>query len=149
MVHGDAQAAGRERCHLHGDNSAVSAEHYFTAEPSAAPARRTVEFSLVNREFRLQAAGGVFSSTRLDPGTSVLLHKASLPRADAAGPLLDLGCGSGPIAVVLATVAPSATVYAVDVNRRALELVAENAATVDAAERVIAALPDGVPDEIA
>src|SRR4051794_35591353 len=104
MVQAGVQAPGRERCHLHGDNSTVSTEHYFTAEPVAAAGRRLVEFSLLNREFRLEAAGGVFSSTRLDLGTSVLLHKAPLPRADATGPLLDLGCGYGPIAVVLATV---------------------------------------------
>jgi 16S rRNA (guanine1207-N2)-methyltransferase len=126
----------------------VSTEHYFTAEPAAAPARRQVEFSLLNREFRLDAAGGVFSSTRLDPGTSVLLHKAVLPRTDPTGPLLDLGCGYGPIAVVLATAAPSATVYAVDVNRRALDLVRDNAAAAGAAGRVIPALPDEVPDEV-
>ena len=41
--------------------------------------------------------------------------------------MLDLGCGYGPIACVLATVAPRATVYAVDVNTRALELTRANA----------------------
>ena len=123
----------------------MSTEHYFTAEPSAAADRRRVEFSLLNREFRLSAAGGVFSSTRLDPGTSVLLHKAPLPRPDSTGPLLDLGCGYGPIAVVLATAASNATVHAVDVNRRALDLVRENAAAAGVAGRVIPALPHEVP----
>ena len=148
MFQAGAQAAGREPCHLHGDNSAVSTEHYFTAEPAAAADRRRVEFSLLDRDFRLEAAGGVFSSTRLDPGTSVLLHKAPLPRAGKADPLLDLGCGYGPIAVVLATAAPSATVYAVDVNRRALDLARGNAAAEGVAGRVITALPHEVPAEM-
>jgi 16S rRNA G1207 methylase RsmC len=117
----------------------VSTEHYFTSEPAAPASFRTVEFSLLDHDFSLVAAGGVFSSGRLDPGTSVLLHKAPLPAPDAAGPFLDLGCGYGPIAVVLATAAPSATVYAVDVNQRALDLVRRNAPS------VIAALPDDVP----
>jgi 16S rRNA (guanine1207-N2)-methyltransferase len=120
----------------------VSTEHYFTPEPAAPASVRTVEFSLLGREFSLVAAGGVFSSSRLDPGTSVLLHKAPLPAPDAHGPFLDLGCGYGPIAVVLATAAPSATVYAVDVNQRALDLVRRNAPS------VIAALPDDVPDGV-
>jgi 16S rRNA (guanine1207-N2)-methyltransferase len=117
----------------------VSTEHYFTPEPAAPAAERTVEFSLLDREFSLVAAGGVFSSSRLDQGTSVLLHKAPLPAADARGPFLDLGCGYGPIAVVLTTAAPLAKIYAVDVNERALDLVRRNAPT------VIAALPDDVP----
>jgi 16S rRNA G1207 methylase RsmC len=72
----------------------------------------------------------------------VLLHKAPLPAADAPGPLLDLGCGYGPIAVVLAAAAPAATVYAVDVNLRALELTRVNTV----GTRVVAATPDEVPD---
>jgi 16S rRNA (guanine1207-N2)-methyltransferase len=123
----------------------VSAEHYFTAEPTAPSNLRQVEFSLLDRDFTLVAAGGVFSSSRLDPGTSVLLRKAPLPTADARGPFLDLGCGYGPIAVVLATAAPAATVYAVDVNQRALDLVRRNAAD---HKSVIAALPDDVPDDV-
>jgi 16S rRNA G1207 methylase RsmC len=125
----------------------VSTEHYFTAEPSspAGPADgRQVEFSLLEHDFRLVAAGGVFSSGRLDPGTAVLLHKAPLPAATETGALLDLGCGYGPIAVVLATAAPHATVYAVDVNRRALDLVRVNAAQ----KQIIPATPDEVPGDV-
>jgi 16S rRNA G1207 methylase RsmC len=120
----------------------VSTEHYFTAEPSAPSNLCQVEFSLLDRDFTLVAAGGVFSSSRLDPGTAVLLRKAPLPTAEAPGPFLDLGCGYGPIAVVLATAAPAATVYAVDVNQRALDLVRRNAPS------VIAALPDDVADDV-
>jgi 16S rRNA (guanine1207-N2)-methyltransferase len=138
----------RECCHLHGDNSGVSAEHYFTAEPGARDDRHEVRFSLLGRDFRLVASRGVFSSGRLDPGTSVLLHKAPLPRPDSRGPMLDLGCGYGPITVVLAGAAPSATVYSVDVNRRALELVRQNAAAAGAGERVVAAEPDDVPEDV-
>jgi 16S rRNA (guanine1207-N2)-methyltransferase len=126
----------------------MSAEHYFAAEPTAAPDHRHVEFSLLNRVFTLASAGGVFSGSHLDPGTAVLLRKAPLPAADCTGPLLDLGCGYGPIAVVLATVAPRATVYAVDVNRRALDLMRENASRVDAVERIIPAKPDDIPDSL-
>ena len=50
------------------------------------------------------------------------------PPPPPAGDLLDLGCGYGPIACVLAKRSPGATVWAVDVNERALELCARNAA---------------------
>ncbi len=122
-------------------------EHYFSADPSAPTRPTTVTFDVAGREFRLTAGGGVFSATRLDPGTAVLLRKAELPGPATRGALLDLGCGYGPIACVLATLAPSATVYAIDVNTRALELTRANAealgVTVDARE------PDALPAELA
>lgn len=69
----------------------------------------------------------MFSSNRLDPGTAVLLQRA--PRPPATGTLLDLGCGYGPIACVLAQRAPEAEVWAVDSNARARELARDNADT--------------------
>ena len=124
------------------------ADHYFTAEPQA-PARATeVVFDVAGRSYRLRAAGGVFSAGRLDPGTSVLLRKAVLPGPDTTGRLLDLGCGYGAIACVLATGAPRSTVYAVDVNQRALELARANAVTIGAGDRVVAAAPDDVPADL-
>jgi 16S rRNA (guanine1207-N2)-methyltransferase len=123
----------------------VSTEHYFTAEPSAGAESHTVRFTAAGRDFALRAAGGVFSAGRLDPGTAVLLRKAPLP---AGGVLLDLGCGYGPIAAVLAAAAPRASVYAVDVNRRALDLVRANAAALKVADRLLATTPDEVPDGV-
>jgi 16S rRNA G1207 methylase RsmC len=126
----------------------VGGDHYFSTNP-AAPARSVeVEFEVAGHTFALTSAAGVFSATRLDPGTAVLLRKADLPAATTTGALLDLGCGYGPIACVLATVAPSATVWAVDVNERALGLVRANAERIGAAERIRAAAPGDVPPDL-
>ena len=73
----------------------------------------------------LATDAGVFSPGRLDPGTRLLLEESPAP--PAYGDLLDLGCGYGPVACVLAKRSPGATVWAVDVNERALELCARNA----------------------
>ena len=73
----------------------------------------------------LATDAGVFSPGRLDPGTRLLLEESPAP--PACGDLLDLGCGYGPVACVLAKRSPGATVWAVDVNERALELCARNA----------------------
>lgn len=126
----------------------VTGDHYFTAEPTTAAQPREVEFSAAGRDFTLASAGGVFSANRLDPGTAVLLRKAELPGVDVTGPLLDIGCGFGPITCVLATIAPAATVWAVDVNGRARELATANAARVGAAERVRVGAPDDVPADL-
>ena len=45
-----------------------------------------------------------------------------VPAPPATGALLDLGCDWGPIALTLALRSPEATVYAVDVNERSLDL---------------------------
>ena len=73
----------------------------------------------------LATDAGMFSPGRLDPGTRLLLEESPAP--PAAGDVLDLGCGYGPVACVLAKRSPGATVWAVDVNARALELCARNA----------------------
>ena len=91
---------------------------------------------------------GVFSPSRLDPGTRLLLEEAPAP--PARGDVLDLGCGYGPVACVLAARSPGAAVWAVDVNERALELCARNARTVGLAN--VRCLPPGdssLPDRFA
>lgn len=120
--------------------------HYFSPEPEPSAHRHTVSFQAAGRSYRLAAAGGVFSAGRLDPGTAVLIRKADLPVPDTTGALLDLGCGYGPLACVLATVVPQAQVWAVDVNSRARELAADNAAALGVADRVRVVAPDQVPD---
>jgi 16S rRNA (guanine1207-N2)-methyltransferase len=122
----------------------LAGEHYFSADPAVAHERREIVFEALDQRFRLASASGVFSWSRLDPGTAVLLREAPPPGAGTEGALLDLGCGYGAISVVLATAAPRATVYAIDVNQRALELVRENAG----GRRIIAALPDEVPESV-
>jgi 16S rRNA (guanine1207-N2)-methyltransferase len=124
----------------------VSAEHYFSAKPGAPDRQRRIEFELAGRRYGLTTSAGVFSADRLDLGTSVLLNKAPLPPPGTRGALLDLGCGYGPIATVLSTSAPDATVYAVDVNSRALDLVRRNAE--EHGLNIVAAAPDEVPPEM-
>ena len=125
----------------------VSAEHYFTAEPSTPAQRGEIEFSVAGRDYRLAVASGVFSAGRLDPGTAVLLRKGDRPTAATTGVFLDLGCGYGPIAAVLAAESPQATVWAIDVNSRARELTAENAETLGLANVEVAG-PEEVPGDV-
>ncbi|TDC70009.1 methyltransferase domain-containing protein [Micromonospora sp. KC606] len=126
----------------------MTGDHYFSTEPTVSAHPREVRFSVAGRDYTLASAGGVFSADRLDPGTAVLLRKAELPAIGTGGDLLDVGCGFGPISCVLATRAPAATVWAVDVNERARALAAENARRVDAADRIRAAAPDEVPADL-
>jgi 16S rRNA (guanine1207-N2)-methyltransferase len=101
------------------------AQHYFTGDPAAAHRPGVVQVVLGDRHFECATDSGVFSASRLDPGTRVLLD--TVPPPPPEGQLLDLGTGYGPIALAMAARAPGATVWAVDVNNRALELCAANA----------------------
>ena len=55
----------------------MTADHYFSAEPSTPDQRSEIKFSVGPRDYRLTVAGGVFSAGRLDPGTAVLLRKGA------------------------------------------------------------------------
>jgi 16S rRNA (guanine1207-N2)-methyltransferase len=113
--------------------------HYFDPQPRAAHRPGLVRVVLPDLYLELETDSGMFSPGRLDPGTRFLLESELIP-----GPgdnLLDLGCGYGPIACAMAVRAPDATVWAVDVNERALALCAANAARAGLAN-VRAVLPD-------
>ena len=118
--------------------------HYFDPAPAVASRPRTVYLHVRGLDLELQADRGVFGSKGIDLGTLSLLREA--PPPPAAGDVLDLGSGYGPIAIALARQAPEARIWAVDVNERALELTRANAFTAGTAN-VIASPPDEVPPE--
>jgi 16S rRNA (guanine1207-N2)-methyltransferase len=121
---------------------------YFAEQPAAAHRPGTVHVVMPDLHLALTTDSGVFSPGRLDPGTRLLLEEAPAP--PASGDILDLGCGYGPIACALAARAPGATVWAVDVNERALALCAANAASAGLSN-VRCVTPDApeVPRELA
>ncbi len=121
------------------------AAHYFDDDPDAVSERRTVELTLPDTSMQLITDRGVFAHGQIDQGSKLLLLRAGAPAA--TGDLLDLGCGTGAIALTMARRAPAATVWAVDVNRRARELCAENAAA-NGIDNVRVATPDEVPDDV-
>ena len=119
--------------------------HYFDAAPDAPSHPSQVELRLPDAVLSLATDRGVFSGTRVDPGTVALLRTEVTPAA--TGHLLDLGCGYGPIACTLARRAPAATVWALDVNQRALALTRTNARSLGLAN-LVAVDPDGIPDDV-
>ena len=108
----------------------MSKDQYFAEQPATQSEPLTFKVALPDGTMNLTTDRGVFSHGALDTGTRVLILKAPPldPARTAPGAnLLDLGCGVGPLAITLARRAPQATVWAIDVNNRALHLTRENA----------------------
>lgn len=118
---------------------------YWQRSPSSSSKPRLVPVKLPSGLVHLEADSGVFAYRGADPGTEALL-KAS-PAPPDSGELLDLGCGYGPIAIDLAIRSPNASVWAVDVNERALALVGRNAQLLGL-HNVHASAPEQVPPDV-
>lgn len=101
-------------------------EHYFSAQPAGEFRTTEIAVRLAHGDYTVETAGSIFSPDHIDAGTEQLLY--SVPTPPETGNFLDLGCGWGPLALTLAIEAPEASIYAVDVNERALELTTRNAA---------------------
>lgn len=146
-------------------------QHYFTRDPDGPDHRTVVTATAWGRTFELTTATGVFARGGLDKGTAVLLARtapptpttepraastterspapvAGTPGSDGPLRLLDLGCGYGPIAIALALACPTAEVWAVDINLRALELTRLNAEANGVADRVHAVEAANVPTDL-
>lgn len=104
----------------------MSDEHYFSQTPNTEFRPKEISVELDGRKVSVTTAGSVFSPDHVDTGTKVLLeHLDHLP---PSGDLLDIGCGWGAIALAMALHSPHATIWAIDVNDRSLELTRMNAA---------------------
>ena len=119
--------------------------HYFDGRPEVASDVAIVDVALPDVAFTMATDRGVFSHGHLDTGTSLLLRAA--PPPSPTGDLLDLGCGTGAIALTLALRSPQAQVWAVDVNARALELTAANAGR-NGVTTIRTVAPDDVPADV-
>jgi 16S rRNA G1207 methylase RsmC len=119
-------------------------EHYFTADPSAPFTREPLAATVWGHDLELVSGSGVFSRGHLDTGTAVLFRETEPPESGRT--FLDLGCGYGVVAAALATARPDASVWAVDVNERALLLTRENAAALGLSIRAVT--PEEVPDDL-
>jgi hypothetical protein len=123
----------------------MSSEHYFSEVPQTAFKPKQINVTLVGHDLVVETAGGIFSPDHIDQGTAVLLEQ--LHQAPAGGEILDIGCGWGPIALALALQSPRATIWAIDVNERSLELTRRNVERLGL-RNVKVCRPDEVPADV-
>ncbi|MEW9502707.1 class I SAM-dependent methyltransferase [Jeotgalibacillus marinus] len=100
-------------------------DHYYSKTPGANSNPQWWNFLLRGYEMRFKTDHGVFSKREVDFGSRILIEAFTEPEIE--GPLLDVGCGYGPIGLSLAKSFANRQVHLVDVNNRALDLARENA----------------------
>jgi 16S rRNA (guanine1207-N2)-methyltransferase len=100
--------------------------HYFIEDNNIKSNKKTYNFMFNNINFIFNTDSGVFCKDYLDFGSKLLL--SNLPFERMNGNVLDLGCGYGPIGIIVAKIT-NTCVHMVDVNNKALKLAKENADT--------------------
>lgn len=100
-------------------------EHYYSRTQKVESEPKYWDFTLRNVLFRFKTDNGVFSKKEVDFGSRLLIEAFVLPNVE--GPVLDVGCGYGPIGLSIAKNYPERIVHMIDVNERAIELALENA----------------------
>ncbi len=97
--------------------------HYYSAKQTSELRLSKIKAVLRKREFEFYVGSGVFSKKKVDKGSQVLINNAIVEENDR---VLDLGCGYGPVGVVIATVFPKTKIVMSDVNKRAVRLAKMN-----------------------
>jgi 16S rRNA (guanine1207-N2)-methyltransferase len=102
-------------------------EQYFTKNPTTEKEIYKFDWNIGKDRFYFYTSNSVFSKKGVDFGSMVLVETVVKENANFKGSILDLGCGYGPIGVMLAKLIENANVTMSDVNKRALELAKMNA----------------------
>lgn len=97
---------------------------YFDNDKNIKSDKRLINFNFNNRNFSMYTDNGVFSKDKFDYGTRVLLENIDIN--NLCGKVLDLGCGTGVVGVILGTFNKDLSIDMVDVNERAIELARKN-----------------------
>lgn len=99
-------------------------DHYYSKQPESEIKQSTAAMTLKGHGLTFTMSTGVFSKRGIDYGTKTLIEAFCAPAI--SGDLLDLGCGYGPIGIVMAKEYPDRRVTMVDINERAVELASRN-----------------------
>ena len=101
--------------------------HYFSEVQDVKSVKKIINYEIKNEKFEFLTDNGVFSKTKVDFGTDVML-RTFLNENKKLGniQILDIGCGYGVVSVVVKRFFEKAKILSTDVNERALELTKKN-----------------------
>jgi len=101
--------------------------HYYDENPEVKSDEKQITYECYQHSINLITDNGVFSRDKVDFGSDLLIQ--TFLKANPPGPsktIADVGCGYGPIGLMIAKVSPHHHITMLDVNRRALELAKKN-----------------------
>ena len=99
--------------------------HYYTDNSDLVSKRKTFDYYFDNEKFSFTTDNGVFSKDDVDYGSYLLIK--NIYKRKLGKKLLDLGCGWGPIGIIVKRFNSDVDITLVDVNSRAIELANINA----------------------
>ncbi len=102
-------------------------EHYFNENPSTEKEIYKFDWNIGQNRFYFYTSNSVFSKSGMDFGSMLMVETVLNENACFSGSVLDLGCGYGPIGIIIASILNKTNVTMSDVNERSLELCAMNA----------------------
>ncbi|GGG97818.1 class I SAM-dependent methyltransferase [Staphylococcus pragensis] len=101
--------------------------HYYDENPEVQSDEKVISYHYHQHELTLTTDAGVFSKGKVDFGSDTLVQ--TFLNEHPPGPskkVIDVGCGYGPIGLMIAKVSPHHHITMVDVNHRALNLAEKN-----------------------
>ena len=102
-------------------------EQYFTKNPETKKEIYKFDWNIGTDKFYFCTSNSVFSKSGVDFGSMLLIETVIKENKNFNGNILDMGCGYGPIGVIIAKLIEKSNVTMADVNERALELAMMNA----------------------
>lgn len=103
-------------------------EHYYSNKPTSEMTEETATAVFRDRKFVFRTSSGVFSKKFVDFGSTLLVNTFLESNPLGKMDILDMGCGYGPIGIVVASFFKDSRVDMADVNERAVDLARNNAA---------------------
>lgn len=100
-------------------------DHYFISKQHKEDDYFQFDWNFFDENFTFKSCDDVFSKNNVDYGTYVLL-KTILNCVDVNGEVLDIGCGYGPIGIVIDKFFKDVKITMIDINQTAVELTKQN-----------------------
>ncbi|WP_029263204.1 MULTISPECIES: class I SAM-dependent methyltransferase [unclassified Microbacterium] len=142
------EVLGRSFAHVQPQRAERKSRLIVASAPRPVPADPPFPVTAQHDGLTLVAHGGAFAGARLDIGTRVLLEVLGSRGGGSVSRVLDLGCGTGALAVSYALAHPEAQVIATDRSAAAVASARATAAANGVADR-ITVMHDDAASEIA
>lgn len=98
-------------------------DHYYSQKPTVKTDEKNLKVYFFGKEFNFITDSGVFSKQKIDFGTSLLIESFV---GSKNAKILDMGCGYGPIGIIISSMMDLGEVTLADINERAINLTKKN-----------------------